>query len=391
MRMPPDAALKPNDAPPRDFLAPVFSHYPFEVASAHGVWLLNSRHERVLDLYGGHAVAALGYGHRGWTEALTAQARSCNFQTNALPMAIRARVAARLVRFSQLDFASVFFVNSGAEANENALRLALRLTSRAHVAAVEGGFHGRTAAAGAVTWGSDSWYGFPRKPFDVSFMPRGDLGAIASHVTERTAAVIVEPVQGLAGAVDLGKPYLAALRRRCDAVGAQLIFDEVQCGFGRVGHPFAANLYEVMPDMVTVAKALGNGFPCAALLASAKVSASLGIGLLGTTYGGGPMACAAIEAVIEAIESEKLLENVRRVSAYIRRSCIVGPVTAIQGEGFLLGLRTSRPAKQIHAELLENGILAGTASDSHILRLLPPFTLQEEHVDMLRDALASLV
>jgi acetylornithine/N-succinyldiaminopimelate aminotransferase len=391
MRMPPDAALRPNDPPSRDFLAPVFAHYPFEVASAHGVWLLNSRHERVLDLYGGHAVAALGYGHRGWTEALSAQARSCNFQTNALPMAIRARVAARLVRFSQLDFASVFFVNSGAEANENALRLALRLTSRAHVAAVEGGFHGRTAAAGAVTWGSDSWYGFPRKPFDVSFMPRGDLGAIASHVTERTAAVMVEPVQGLAGAVDLGKPYLAALRRRCDAVGAQLIFDEVQCGFGRVGHPFAANLYEVMPDMITVAKALGNGFPCAALLASAKVSASLGIGLLGTTYGGGPMACAAIEAVIEAIESEKLLENVRRVSAYIRRSCIVGPVTAIQGEGFLLGLRTSRPAKQIHAELLENGILAGTASDSHILRLLPPFTLQEEHVDMLRDALASLV
>jgi len=380
-----------QDAPARDFLAPVFAQYPFEVASAEGVWLLNSRGERILDLYGGHAVAALGYGHPGWTEAIDRQARSCSFQTNAIPMSIRVRAAERLVRFSKLDFTSVFFVNSGAEANENALRLAFRMTSRPHVAAVEGGFHGRTAAAGAVTWGSDGWYGFPRKPFDVSFMPRGDIGAIAAHVTERTAAVIVEPVQGLAGAVDLGRPYLEALRRRCDEVGAQLIFDEVQCGCGRVGHPFAANLYAVMPDMITVAKALGNGFPCAALLTSAKVSATLGIGLLGTTYGGGPMACAAIEAVIEAIESEDLLENVRRVSDHIRRTCIVGPVKASQGEGLLLGLRTTRPAKQIQAELLEGGILTGTASDSHIVRLLPPFILREEHVEMLRDALASLV
>jgi acetylornithine/succinyldiaminopimelate/putrescine aminotransferase len=379
-----------DDTPTRDFLAPVFSQYPFEVASAHGVWLLNSRGERVLDLYGGHAVAALGYAHPGWTEALTTQARACNFQTNAIPMRIRVRAAERLVRFSKLDFTSVFFVNSGAEANENALRLAFRMTSRPHVAAVEGAFHGRTAASGAVTWGADGWYGFPRKPFDVSFMPRGDAGAIAAHVTDRTAAVIVEPVQGLAGAVDLGKPYLEALRRRCDEVGAQLIFDEVQCGFGRVGQPFAANLYDVMPDMITVAKALGNGFPCAALLASARVSASLSLGLLGTTYGGGPMACAAIEAVIDAIESEDLLANVRRVSDYIRRTCIVGPVQASQGEGFLLGLRTRRPAKEIQAELLEGGILTGTASDGHIVRLLPPFILQEEHVDMLRDALASL-
>ena len=134
------AAIDVTDAgPTRDFLAPVFAQYPFEVASANGVWLLNSRGERVLDLYGGHAVAALGYGHVGWTEALTGQARSCNFQTNAIPMRVRVRAAERLVRFSKLDFSSVFFVNSGAEANENALRLAFRMTSRPHVAAVEGG------------------------------------------------------------------------------------------------------------------------------------------------------------------------------------------------------------------------------------------------------------
>jgi len=371
-------------------LAPVYAQYPFEVARAEGVWLMGARGERVLDLYGGHAVAALGYGHRAWTEALLAQARACQFQTNAIPMPVRARAARRLLEFSGLDFTSVFLVNSGAEANENALRLALRMTSRPHVAAVEGAFHGRTAAASAVTWGADAWYAFPRKPFDVSFLPRGNPAAVEEQVTERTAAVIVEPVQGLAGAVDLGAEYLAALRRRCDEVGALLIFDEVQCGFGRVGAPFAATLYGVTPDMITTAKALGNGFPAAALLISAKVSATLKVGLLGTTYGGGPMACAAVLAGIDAIEAEGLLENVRRVSAYIRNTCVVGPVTATQGEGFLLGLRTDRPAKQVQTELLQRGVLTGVSSDPGVVRLLPPFILKEEHVDLLREALSGL-
>jgi acetylornithine/N-succinyldiaminopimelate aminotransferase len=373
------------------FLAPVFTQYPLEVAAAQGVWLTSTRGERVLDLYGGHAVAALGYGHPGWTQALARQAGECQFQSNAVAMKVRARAARRLARFSQLPVASVFLVNSGAEANENALKIALRMTGRAHVAAIEGGFHGRTAAAGAVTWGARAkWYGFPRTPFDVSFIPRGDQAAIAAQVTRDTAAVIVEPVQGLAGAFDLGAPFLAALRARCDEVGALLVFDEVQCGMGRTGEPFAANLYGVRPDLLTTAKALGNGFPCAALLMSPMVSASLKPESLGTTFGGGPMACAAINAVIAALKEERLLERVRRVGAYIRRTCIVGPVSAHQGAGLLVGLRTTRPAKEVQAELLECGILAGTASDPHILRLLPAYILGEEHVDLLRDALKDL-
>jgi acetylornithine/succinyldiaminopimelate/putrescine aminotransferase len=374
-----------------DFLAPVFAHYPLEVASAQGVWLSSSRGERVLDLYGGHAVAALGYGHPAWTAALAQQAAECQFQSNAVAMRVRARAARRLVRFSRLPFASVFLVNSGAEANENALKVALRMTGRSQVVAIEGGFHGRTAAAGAVTWGASAkWYGFPRTPFDVSFIPRRDHAAIATHVTRDTAAVIVEPVQGVAGAVDLGAPFLAALRERCAEVGALLIFDEVQCGMGRTGEPFAANLYRVRPDMLTTAKALGNGFPCAALMMSPLVTASLKHESLGTTFGGGPLACAAIIAVLGALKEERLLERVRRIGAYIRQQCVVGPVTAHQGAGLLVGLRTTRPAKEIQAELLECGILTGTASDPQVLRLLPPFILEEEHVDMLRDALRDL-
>jgi len=387
---PPIPATRPATAS-HDFLAPVFAQYPIEVVSGQGAWLTNSRGERVLDLYGGHAVAALGYGHAGFTRALTKQAESCNFQSNAVAMQVRTRAAERLVRFSKLPLTSVFFVNSGAEANENALKLAFKMTSRSQVCAVVGSFHGRTAGAGAVTWGAQQkWYGYPRTPFDVSFIPRGNIDQIPAFVTRETASVIVEPVQGLAGAVDLGKDFLQALRKRCDEVGALLIFDEVQCGMGRVGQPFAANLYDVTPDMITTAKALGNGFPCAALLTTAKVTAAFKLDLLGTTFGGGPMACAVMEAVIDAIESENLLERVRRVGNYIRQTCIVGPVTAHQGAGFLTGLRTTRPAKEIQAELLECGILAGTATDPNILRLLPPFILQEEHVDMLRDTLADL-
>lgn len=376
---------------PTDHLAPVFAQYPIEVVHAEGVWLHTRDGRRVLDLYGGHAVAALGYAHPGWTRAVTAQAAACSFQSNAVPMDVRARAANRLAKFAGDRYDSVFFVNSGAEANENALKMAFRMTRRPHVAAIEGSFHGRTAAAGAITWGAaDKWYEFPRTPFDVSYIPRRDLESINAHVSDKTAAVIVEPVQGVGGAFEMGAAFLAALRARCDAIGALLIFDEVQIGVGRSGWPFAADMYGVVPDMITTAKALGNGYPCAALLMNPRVTAALRMEGLGTTFGGGPMACAAIEAVIEAIETEGLLDNVRRVSKYIVDTCTVGPVVGHQGAGFLHGLRTNRPAKEIQQALLARGILAGTSGDPNIVRLLPPYILREQHVDQLREALASL-
>ena len=176
-----------------DHLAPVFAQYPVDVVSGEGVWLLTRGGERVLDLYGGHAVAALGYAHPGWTRAIAEQAKTCNFQSNAVPMDVRTRAADRLVAFAGNGFDRVFFVNSGAEANENAMKMAFRINpKRTHVAALEYSFHGRTAAAGALTWGAaQKWYALPRAPFDVSFMPRKDIDAIAKHVTENTAAVIL--------------------------------------------------------------------------------------------------------------------------------------------------------------------------------------------------------
>jgi acetylornithine/succinyldiaminopimelate/putrescine aminotransferase len=378
-------------APP-DHLAPVYAQWSLDVVDASDVYLHTRDGRRVLDLYGGHAVAALGYSHPRLLDTLATQARRLIFQSNAVPLDVRARAATRLTRFAGLGLNTAFFINSGAEANENALKLALKITRRRKVVAVEGGFHGRTAAAGAVTWGAaQKWYGFPQAPFDVEFVPRGDLAAVARIVDSDTAAVIVEPVQGVGGALDLGAEFLGALRQRCTATCALLVFDEVQCGMGRTGFPFAANLYGVAPDMITTAKALGAGFPCGALLMADHVAAHLKTDDLGTTFGGGPMACAVIETVVDVIESEGLLANVRQLSNRIRATCVVGPVVGTQGAGFLLGLRTRRPARDVQRELLEqHDILTGTSGDPHVVRVLAPYVLREEHVDALREALSSL-
>lgn len=374
-----------------DHLAPVFAQFPLEVRDAQGVYLHTPDGRKVLDLYGGHAVAALGYGHPRWVEALTQQARSLCFQSNAVPLDVRRRAATRLAKFCGLGLDTIFFVNSGAEANENALKLACKMTGGARVVAVEGSFHGRTAAAGAVTWGAQQkWYGFPEKPFDVTFIKPSDANRLGTLIDDRTAAVIVEPIQGVAGAVDLPQEFLAALRFRCSENGSILIFDEVQCGVGRTGYPFAANMYGITPDIITTAKALGAGFPVSAMLVADHVAAYLKTGTLGTTFGGGPMACAIVETVIDIIESEGLLANVRQRSAEIVEKCVVGPVVGTQGAGLLLGLRTSRPAKEVQAELLARDILTGTSADPNVVRILAPFVLASEHVEQLGDALQSI-
>ena len=374
----------------RAWTLPVYAQLDLQPVSGEGPWLVMADGRRILDLYGGHAVAALGYGHPRLVAALRAQAERLTFQSNLLPLELRARACAALARFAPPGLDRVFLVNSGAEANENALKLAFKTPARTRVVAVEGAFHGRSAAAAAVTWGSEKWYGFPRKPFEVSFVSPQEPAALAHKIDERTAAMIVEPVQGVAGAVDLPADFLAEARRLTRERGALLIFDEVQCGMGRTGRPFAADHYGVTPDMLTTAKGLAGGFPAGALLTTQALAANLEVGELGTTFGGGPMACAAIAAVLDAIRDEGLLENVRALSDRIRASCRVGPVTAIQGAGFLLGLVCSRPAREVQALLLDRDILAGTSADPRVLRLLPPYVLEPEHVDRLAAALAEI-
>jgi acetylornithine/N-succinyldiaminopimelate aminotransferase len=369
---------------------PVYGQLPFVPERASGCDIFTRDGRRILDLYGGHAVAALGYGHPRLVAAIQEQSSRLLFQSNAVALDIRADAAEQLTRVAPEGLERVFFVNSGAEANENALRMALTTTGRGKVLAVTQGFHGRTAAAGAVTWNSDKWYGFPQKPFDVDFIPRDDVDAARTMIDDTVAAVIFEPVQGVAGAYDLSAEFIATLRSATRERGALLIADEVQSGMGRCGQFFAVQVHGVLPDIITSAKALGGGIPCAAVLCTQDIADRFGAGALGSTFGGGPIAAAAITATIQGILAEHLLANVRAREAQIREQCIVGPVQRIQGMGLLLGLVCDRPAVDVRDTLLEHDILTGTSSDPDVLRILAPLVLQDHHVDHLAAALRSI-
>ena len=369
---------------------PVYGQLPFVPEQASGCDIYTKDGRRILDLYGGHAVAALGYGHPRLVDAIQEQAGKLLFQSNAVALDIRADAAEQLTRVAPHGLGRVFFVNSGAEANENALRMALMATGRKKVLAITQSFHGRTAAAAAVTWSSAKWYGFPSKPFEVDFIPRDDVAAARSMIDDSVAAVIFEPVQGVAGAYDLSGEFIEALRAQTAEHDAVLIADEVQSGMGRCGKFFAVQVHGVVPDILTSAKALGGGIPCGAVICTDAIAARFGSGDLGSTFGGGPIAAAAIGATIEGIVAEHLLANVRAREAQIRELCAVGPVCSIQGMGLLLGLVCDRPATEVRDALLDQDILTGTSSDSRVLRILAPLVLQEKHVHQLAQALASI-
>jgi len=369
---------------------PVYGQLPFVPERASGCDIFTRDGRRILDLYGGHAVAALGYGHPRLVRAIQEQSSKLLFQSNAVALDVRADAAEQLTRVAPKGLDRVFFVNSGAEANENALRMALMATRRKKVLAITHSFHGRTAAAAAVTWNAGNWYGFPDKPFEVDFIPRDDIGAAESMIKPDIAAVIFEPVQGVAGAYDLSLEFVESLRRETQRHGVLLIADEVQSGMGRCGQFFAVQAHGIAPDILTSAKALGGGIPCGAVLCTDAVASKFGAGDLGSTFGGGPIAAAAITATIQGILAEHLLANVRALEGRIRDKCIVGPVRKIQGMGLLLGLVCDRPATEVRDALLDHDILTGTSSDPEVLRILAPLVLQDKHVDHLAHALANI-
>jgi acetylornithine/N-succinyldiaminopimelate aminotransferase len=388
------ADIGDSDARARESLATVavYGQFPFVPKQASGCDIVTTDGRHILDLYGGHAVAALGYGHPRLTHAIQEQAQRMLFQSNAVALEVRAEAAEQLVSIAPDNLTRAFLVNSGAEANENALRIACMSTGRSKVVAITHGFHGRTAAAAAVTWNAfDRWYGFPQLPFAVDFIERDDVAAARAKIDASVAAVIFEPVQGIAGAYDLSAEFVQALRDASSSAGAILIADEVQCGMGRSGHYFAVQAYGIEPDILTAAKSLGGGVPCGALLIGEDLAGQIKRGDLGSTFGGGPVASAAILAVIETLRAENLLANVQRCEAAIRAQCVVGPVIEIRGIGLLLGLICSRPAKEVQQELLDQDILTGLSADPRVLRLLPPLVLRNEHIQRLATALANIV
>ncbi len=311
------------------------------------------------------------------------------FYSNLVYNRARAEAAKALVEFCGETGSQVFFCNSGAEANENAMRIARSDTGRPTVVAAEGGFHGRTAGAISVT-GHKYRKGLAGLGADVVHVPFGDLPAAAKVIGPDTAAFLLEPIQSVQGATTATNEYLDGLRALCEKAGALLIFDEVQTGVGRVGARSARHAFGARPHLQTFAKALASGVPAGAVLAVPEVSKKVRPGELGSTFGGGPLACAAISATLNTISQRKLWENAAAMEALIRTTFKFPQIVEIRGKGLLLGIVLDRPSKATRVALLAKKILVGGADDPNVIRLLPPLTVGPNEIGMLRDALAEI-
>jgi acetylornithine/succinyldiaminopimelate/putrescine aminotransferase len=365
-------------------LLPVYAQFPVLPVRGRGSWLIDENGAEWLDAYGGHAVAATGHCHPDVVRAVTDQAADLLFYSTAVRHPVRDALAEKLVELCPAALARVFLCNSGAEANENALHLARRHTGRRRIVSVLGGWHGRTAATLACTDGIRYEEAARRSGIPLSRrVPFDDVPALESAVDATVAAVIVEPVQGFAGARECSLEFLRAARRICSEQGALLIFDEVQCGVGRCGAFTSAESIGITPDLLTLAKGLAAGLPIGAVMATEEISTSLSVGDLGSTFGGGPLPCAAALANIGVIENEHLIQNALDVGRYLTEGALHAKVRRVSGKGLLLGLHLDRPAAEVQRALFEHRILTGTSTDPRVLRLLPPLSFSRDEADIL--------
>src|SRR5213080_1762014 len=377
------------------FQLATYKKMPVVAERGEGVWIFASNGNRYLDLYGGHAVAGTGHCHPHVVAAIREQSAKLLFYSNLVYSEARARAAEKLVSIAPESLTKAFFCNSGTEANENAMRMARMATGREKIITFSGGFHGRTADAISATFlGKYREIGKPNVPGHVQAQ-FGDIESVRAVADESVAAIMLEPIQSMAGVKMAESSFYRALRELCDERGIVLIYDEVQTGVGRTGEWFFAGSSAgdgVVPDIITLAKSLGSGIPVGACLVTEKIASHIKENDLGTTFGGGMIAMAAITATLEAIENDRMLENVRGVESYLReRLREVEQVANVRGRGFLLGLEFADKAKPVHEALLERRIITGTSSDAKVLRLLPPLCLKKEEVDLFIDALKEVL
>src|SRR6266849_827669 len=377
------------------FQLATYKKMPVVAERGEGVWVYASGGDRYLDLYGGHAVAATGHCHPHIVAAIREQAEKLLFYSNLVYSEARALAAEKLVSIAPASLTKAFFCNSGTEANENAMRMARMAAGRTNIVTFSGGFHGRTADAISATFlGKYREIGKPNVPGHLQ-AEFGDIESVRAVADESVAAIMIEPIQSMAGVRMAGSEFYRALRELCDERGIVLIYDEVQTGVGRTGEWFFAGSEAgdgVIPDIITLAKALGSGIPVGACLVTDAIASHIKENDLGTTFGGGMIAMAAVTATLEAIEDDGMLANVRVVETYLReRLKEIEQVVNVHGLGFLLGLEFADKAKPIHEALLERKIITGTSSDAKVLRLLPPLCLGKEEVDLFVNALSGIV
>lgn len=369
---------------------PVYPLYPIEPVRAEGCYIYDKEGKQYLDLYGGHAVISIGHSHPRYVERINRQLQQIGFYSNSVENSLQTELADKLGRLSGYDDYGLFLCNSGAEANENALKLASFHTGRGKVLAFSKGFHGRTSAAVAVT--DNPHIQAPvNKGHEVEILPLNDSVAVEKSLAAGgVAAVIVEGLQGIGGIHAPTVGFLQDLARLCKQAGSILILDEVQSGYGRTGGFFAHQAAGIRPGIITTAKGMGNGFPVGGVLISPALPASYG--MLGTTFGGSHLACSAALAVLEVIEEEKLMDNARQVGTYLMDELQkIEGISQLRGRGLMIGMDMPYEVKELRKRLLFDYNVFTGVSGSHTIRLLPPLSLsldQARHfIGKLKEAL----
>ncbi|MGB5609535.1 aspartate aminotransferase family protein [Eudoraea sp.] len=365
----------------------VYPLYDVTPVSAKGIVITDDKGNKYLDFYGGHAVISIGHSHPYYIERIKSQIDKIGFYSNSVKNPLQNQLAARLGELSNCQDYNLFLCNSGAEANENALKLASFHTNKSRVIAFTNSFHGRTSAAVAAT--DNEKINAPiNKQQKVTFLSFEDIKAFKTEIKkEDVCAVILEAIQGVGGLDEPSGIFYREISALCKKYGVVLIADEVQSGFGRSGSFFAFQHHKIKPDIITIAKGMGNGFPVGGVLIHKNIQASYG--LLGTTFGGNHLACTAVLAVLEVMEKEQLIENAEKLGKYFKQKASEIPqVKEIKGRGLMLGLKFDFEVADLRKRLIYNQhLFTGGAKDKYVLRILPALTIKENDLDQFFEAL----
>lgn len=365
----------------------VYPLYNVTPVSAKGIVVIDDKGQKYLDFYGGHAVISIGHSHPHYVRRIKEQLDQIGFYSNAIQNPLQCELAEKLGRLSHCEDYNLFLCNSGAEANENALKLASFQTGKSRVLSFHNSFHGRTSAAVAAT--DDLKINAPiNQQQKVTFLPFDDIKSFNKEIAKGdVCAVILEAIQGVGGLDQPSTEFYQEIARLCKEHHALLIADEVQSGYGRSGKFFAFQHHDIQPDIITIAKGMGNGFPIGGVLIHESIKASYG--LLGTTFGGNHLACAAGLAVLEVIEQEFLIENTNKLYEYFKsKAAKIPEVKRVKGRGLMLGLEFDFDVSDLRKKLIYNQhLFTGGAKDKHVLRILPALNITKKHIDLFFEAL----
>lgn len=373
---------------------PLFNVYPlYDVTpiSGKGVYVYDENGTEYLDLYGGHAVISIGHAHPRYVKAITKQVEALGFYSNAIQNPLQIKLANRLERLSGCADYQLFLCNSGAEANENALKLASFKTDKKRVVAFSNGFHGRTSAAVAATDNKNIIAPINAQQA-VTILPLNDIEGVKKELEKGdVCAVIVEFIQGVGGLDQGTAEFFEQVDMLCKANNTFFIADEVQSGYGRSGKFFAFQHYNVTPDIISIAKGMGNGFPIGGIFIHPNIEAKFG--MLGTTFGGNHLACAAGLSVLRVIEEQNLIDNVNEMACYfVKLAKTIPQIKNIKGRGLMLGLEFDFEVGDLRKELIyKHHIFTGGAMNKNLLRILPPLTIRKEHINMFFEALVEVL